>query len=220
MYRDALPQEAIAPHETRRNTPNISGRTFEVLICKGDPFKSLFPLPKPQGSIQNAWAMRDQFLNLGKDLWNLRSFLNRWGLWWNARGYEQSIFQPSHDFLLIHQHHLWDSQETYRRALTGTARNRLHSGSSLNLIRSDVPPYFFIEASNCDEAIKATITIDHLSKITFGICKRNDCRTLFEFTTKQRRLYCTPHCAHLANVRKLRAKKKAAKSGRKSNDKS
>lgn len=212
MNRDDLPQEVIASDETRRNSPNISGRTFEVLICQHEMFRSLFPLTKPLGSAQNAWIMRDQFLNLGRDLWDLRLFLNRWGVWSSIRGYERPIFAPSHGFLLIHPHQLWGLQATYRQALTGSARKWLRAGSSLNLIRGDVPPYFFIEVSNCDDAIKATITIDHLSRITFGICQRNDCRRLFEFTTKQRRLYCTPHCAHLANVRKLRAqKKKAAK---------
>ena len=93
-------------------------------------------------------------------------------------------------------------------------------GAFLNLTRNDVPPYFFIETSHCEEGIEATITIDKLSNVNFGICKRGDCRKLFEFTTKQRRLYCTPHCAHLANVRKLREQKKKARKGRKSNAKS
>jgi len=66
-------------------------------------------------------------------------------------------------------------------------------------------PYFSIEASECDAAIRATITIDHLTNSTFGICKRTDSRRLVEFTTKQKRMYCTPDCAHLANLRKQSA---------------
>jgi hypothetical protein len=72
-------------------------------------------------------------------------------------------------------------------------------------------PYFALERFGCEEAIKATITIHHLANEEFGTCKRNDCRKLFERITQQKRLYCSPKCAHLANVRKLRADARKAK---------
>jgi hypothetical protein len=216
--RSDLSDEVIAKYETKRNTPDLSGRYFHVLLCQDQSFRFLLPITKPEKPIRNPWIMRDEFLNLRKETRELQAFLNRWGWWWSSRGY--SVFQPSHDFVLIHPHQLWRLQDDYRRALTGSARSWLRMGAFLNLTRNDVPPYFFIETSHCEEGIEATITIDKLSNVNFGICKRGDCRKLFEFTTKQRRLYCTPHCAHLANVRKLREQKKKARKGRKSNAKS
>jgi len=77
-----------------------------------------------------------------------------------------------------------------------------------------------VELSYCEDAIKATLTIDHLGNVKFGICKRHDCRKLFKRKTAQKRVYCTPECAHLANVRKLRkAKAKSTVKGTKKNAK-
>jgi hypothetical protein len=122
------------------------------------------------------------------------------------------------DFFILHPHRLWELQAAYRKAMTSPASTWLRSGTSLNLIRDTEPPYFYIEMSECEDAIKATITIDHLSKVTFGICKRNDCRKLYECRTKQKRIYCGPYCAHLANVRKLRAAKKKLTSSKRRKD--
>ena len=46
-------------------------------------------------------------------------------------------------------------------------------------------------------------------KITLSRCALEDCRKLFEHTSKQKRIYCTQAHAHLANVRKSRIEKKS-----------
>jgi hypothetical protein len=208
MYRQDLPPEVLPKYETKDNSPDISDRTFAVLLCQKDEFRGLFPTSKPKGTTKSAWVMRDEFLHMPHEIWDLRRFLNRWGLWSTVHGYSPSNL----DFLVVHPHQVWRLQDTYRRALTGSAKAWLRSSRSLYLIPTETAPYFSIEVSDCDAAIKATITINHLTESTFGICKRNDCRKLFEFTSKQRRLYCTPHCAHVANVREQRAKQKKATS--------
>jgi hypothetical protein len=210
MRREELPTEVIARHENKRTAPDISDRSFPVLLSEQPESASSFAVKKPDGAVKNAWAMRDEFLNLEHDPSKLRMFLDRWGSWRPRFAHRMSDPSTLNDSLLILPHDIWRLQELYRRALTGSARNWLRSVGGLGLVQSDVPPYFSIEVSDCESAIRGTITIDHLSNSTFGICRRSDCRRLFEFTTKQRRYYCTPHCAHVATVRKSRAEKKKA----------
>ncbi len=65
-----------------------------------------------------------------------------------------------------------------------------------------------IEATDVVTAILATIYVDRLSGKKFGFCARPDCRKYFEVTSKHKRKYCTPDCAHLQTVRRLRARRK------------
>ena len=129
---------------------------------------------------------------------------------------QMSRSQDSFPGVLISPHRLWSLCDAYIKAAAGSPRSWLTSATPLSLKETDKIPYFIVERSYCEDAIKATITIDHLSKVKFGICKRHDCRKFFKRTTLQKRLYCSPECAHLANVRKLRKeKKKAGAEGRK-----
>jgi hypothetical protein len=195
------------------NTPDMEGRElFEVLVCPLPEFMEILPHLdlRPEGVEKDAWKMRENFLNLPEDVFTLQRFLNRWGLWDSGRGYQ---FRLGHGkppgFILEHPHYLWKQREMYRKALAGKPIKWLATVNNLGLSQADKPPYFLVNRSYCAEAIKATITIDHLGAVTFRICKRDDCRKIFERTTGQKKLYCTTECAHLANVRKWRAQKKA-----------
>lgn len=240
MDRASIPPDVLLAHENHRNTPDVSGRWFTVLICQKPEFKDGYWVLKPGEVTKNAWIMRDEFLSLEADPdpvlgwdWSARQFLNKWGIWESGRGFtedwssrpirlmppsatlpEQKIDKP--DFVLVIPHLLKGQQERYRKALLpSNARPWLRS-HPLNLDTADEFPFFRVRRSYCTDAINATITIDHLADVQFGICKRNDCRKLFERVTEQKRFYCSPECAHLANVRKLRAQKKKLESkGRK-----
>lgn len=63
------------------------------------------------------------------------------------------------------------------------------------------------------DALRATIFLSRRQGFRWSRCARPDCPELFEQTTKHRRLYCSPTCAHLQAVRtyNANAKKKAAK---------
>jgi hypothetical protein len=211
-----LPAEVLQAHENRQNSPNIAGRTLIVLACPMPELGSILGAPAPKAVERDAWVMRDEFLNLKQDMEALRLFLNHWGLWDRSRGYEVGFLGEPHGFAMLFPHLLWERQEEYRKALTGKARKWLSTTSSLFLSYIKEPPYFVVRKSHCEDAIRSTITIDHLLNITFGICKRYDCRKLFERTTQQRRFYCSHGCAHVASVRKQRAdKKKLESKGRK-----
>ena len=160
--------------------------------------------------------MRDEFLELEEQSYNLRYFLNRWGLWNPTRGYSAGMSNHPHPFILAFPHLIWQQRRKYTRALTGPPGAWLKSANPLNFTQLDQPPYFLVERSYCQDAIEATITINKLADAKFGICKREDCGKLFTRRTDQTRFYCSPECAHLANVRKLRAEKKKSESkGRK-----
>lgn len=223
--RTDIPTEVLQPHENILNTPDISGREFAVLACPMPEFEKLFSLLKPDGPARDAWVMQREFFDMEQDVSILRRFLNRWGLWNGQRGYTVGYLgqssppegmaqriSPRLSFALVIPHLLWEQREKYKSALAGKPRAWLGKSSHLSFNTINEPPYFLVERSYCQDAIEATITIDHLSNVEFGICKRDDCRKLYERTTEQKRLYCCPECAHLANVRKLRAQKKKLES--------
>ncbi len=216
IERSNVPPDYLQPHETPDTTPDISGREIELLVCGSPDSEGLLSSWKPDEILRNAWDMRDQFFALEEDIYATRQFLNRWGLWNFAPLYESRNSLRRHPFVLLFPHRLWAMRDSYIKAAAGSPRAWLSAATPLSLKETDKIPYFIVERSYCEDAIKATITIDHLSNVKFGICKRHDCRRFFKRTTLQKRMYCSPECAHLANVRKLRkVKKKAESKGRK-----
>ena len=203
-----IPDDALRPHENRRNTPDISGRHFTVLASPRPGLASGSWAPKSGGIAKDAWKMRDEFLNLKPETNALCLFLNHWGLWDRERGYARRFFGELQDVAIVIPHLVWKRREQYRSALVGKPRKWLSTTSSLFLSESKEPPYFTVQRSYCEAAIRTTITIDHLSKAEFGICRLINCRKLYKRETKQKRMYCTTAHAHLANVRKSRAEKK------------
>ena len=214
-----IPGGVLSANEKRANSSNraIEGRQFDVLACPLPEFESsLFQL-KPEGTVKDAWRMRDEFFKLEEETWALSPFLSRWGLWDYKRGYHPAgvAYGPKAEpFVLVFPHLVWERREQFRRALAGKSHTWLSTARPLSLTTANEPPYFSVARNYCEEAIEATITIDLLNKAKFGICKRKDCRNLFQRETKQKRLYCSLKCAHLANVRKLRAEQKKAEAKR------
>lgn len=228
MYRDDIPQDVLPSAENRRTSPDISGRTFSVLVCSKPEFKSLFPQSGPGDAIKNAWAMRDEFLNLdGADsddpfdwLWSLRQFLNRWGLWAPGLGYHVGVLSAElPGFAVAFPHQLRERREEYRKALERkNARKWLSTTPPLNFTTIDEWPHFLAERFYCDEAIRTTITIDHLADRKFGFCKR--CGKQFEQETAHKKNYCSRQCIQAAGVKRWRDKqRKASRKGAKHNAK-
>lgn len=242
MSRSSIPPDVLPAHEDYRNTPDIAGRQFQVLICREPEFIEGIWAMKPGDVTKNAWIMRDEFLSLEADPelgwnWSARRFLNKWGLWgfdkgyveiWNHAGLypnlaalaglgtKQRMDKP--DFVMVVPHLLKEHQEWYRKALLPT--------NAINWLRLHPPhlesakefPFFRVHKSYCSDAIEATITIDHLAKRQFGICKR--CHRVFERETKHKKNYCSERCFNAAGVQRWREKqRKAAKKGAKRNAK-
>ena len=231
MDRASIPPDILQPHENYRSTPEISGRSFQVLICQKPEFKDPFSRLNPGAVTKNAWLMRDEFLNLEEDPesgwgWSVWQFLNKWGLWESHSGFvkdwnsmplrltapsaslpEQRIDEP--DFVLVMPHLLKEEQGKYRRAiLQSNARSWLRS-HPLSLDTANEFPFFRVRRSYCRDAIEATITIDHLEGIRSGICKR--CHRVFEKEKKYRMSYCSRHCANAASVERFREKQRKGK---------
>ena len=218
MNRDDLPPDCLQPHENPESTPHILGRRFDLLACRLPAMEGPDCFIQPEEIVRDAWDMRAQFFALKDDLNATSQFLNRWGLWSFQLVREPS---PSHELFpcaLISPHRLWSLRDAYIKAAASSPRSWLTTATPLRLKETDKIPYFIVERSYCEDTIKATLTIDHLGNVKFGICKRHDCRKLFKRKTAQRRLYCTPYCAHIENVRKIRkAKAKLTGKGTKKN---
>ena len=203
LLRTSLPPGLISHWENPSPKSDISGRRFEVLVYVDPKIRDMLWRPVPGNSVKNPWEMRDEFVNLPHDIRNLQKFLDRWGVWERGVGYEVGFSDTPVGCLIIYPHVLWDLQLEFRNALTSSSRRWL-SKASLFLKKLSVPPYFTVEESFCASAIRATITLDHLGRARFGICKRHDCRRLFERISKQKRIYCGHACAHVANMREQR----------------
>lgn len=218
MFRADIPHDVLSPRENRKTSPEIAGRSFPVLVCTEPEFKGLFPSwAKPGDAAKNAWVMRDDFLNLPEDeadasawLWGLRRFLNRWGLWNCERYFGVMSGTAMPRFALAFPHLLRAKRQEYRKSLESrNARKWLSTAPPLSFRPMDEPPYFLVERFYCEDAIQATITIDHLKERRFGFCKR--CGKQFEQETEHRMYYCSRTCASAASVKRWRDKQREAK---------
>lgn len=233
MERASIPPKVLQAHENCHNTPDVSGRSFLVLICQKPEFKDSPWGLKPEDATKNAWLMSDEFLNLGDDpeeddpewSWVLSvwRFLNKWGIWESGRGFredwsalpmrimspsaslpEQKIDKP--DFVLVIPHLLKEQQGKLRRAvLPSNARPWLRS-HPVSLDTANEFPFFRVRRHYCRDAIEATITIDHLGEIKHGICKR--CHKVFEKEKKYKMSYCSRTCANAASVERFRERQR------------
>jgi hypothetical protein len=215
--RAAIPSHVLLSHESRSTTPDIAGREFDVLTSPIQEDEGYFQRLGPEHVEKNAWAMRDDFFNLSQEDEFVRRFLNRWGIWNYSFDFIRGASLKGSGLRVVFPHLLWEERERLRNALIDSPCAWLSKASPMSFRQVDTRPYFLVERSYCDDAIKATITIDHLANLKFGICKLNTCRKFFERETRQKKVYCSQKCAHTANVRKLRAQQKKAESKREKN---
>lgn len=239
--RKTIPPDVLQAHENYSNTPDVSGRSFQVLICQKPEFKDRLWELTPGDVTKSAWIMRDEFLNLTEDSefgwdWSARRFLNKWGLWelgtgfvkvWDSATYQNLVAlatlftrerTDTPGFTVVMPHLLKEQQARYRKALlpsNGRAWLRSHP---LNLSTADKYPFFRVNKSYCSDAIETTITIDHLAERKFGICKR--CHKVFEKETNHEKNYCSKACINAATVQRWRERQREmAKKGAKRNAK-
>lgn len=241
MDRASIPPDVLQPHENHRNTPDVSGRSFQVLICQKPEFKDGLWALKPGEVTKNAWVMCNEFLKLEADPelgwdWSARRFLNKWGIWESGKGYSEdwvsrplagflppSTSVPEHkddrpDFVLVSPHLLKEQQEKYAKDRLPSNRLPWLRSHPLSLDTAVEFPFFRVRKSCCADAIEATITIDHLAGLEFGICKR--CHKSFQKETRHKKKYCSEPCFNAAGVQRWREKqRKEAKKGAKRNAK-
>jgi hypothetical protein len=100
---------------------------------------------------------------------------------------------------------IWEFQRRCRDGLKSPAYKWLAEAQKLFLVTSRPKyPHFLSTASNCQDAIRTTITLDLLRKVKFRICARPDCASPFPVENRHRRKYCRQYCAHIESIRKQR----------------
>lgn len=65
-----------------------------------------------------------------------------------------------------------------------------------------------IETNDVISSILTTLQIDHVRGAKFGACASKGCPRFYEITSQHKRKYCSPECAHLETVRRLRKRQK------------
>lgn len=204
---------------SEKNLSNPIGRQFPVFISEqfcttsfvmGSYLRS--DSAKPERKSKNAWAMRDEILNIGKgsedeQIQDLLFLLNKWGLWWMwPHNPEDALAKRMNQFWGISfafPHLILKDCEKYRQSLLPkNAKKWLSKAEPLNVVQTNKPPYFLVERDDCARAIEATITVDHLSGRRFGFCQR--CGKQFEQETQRKKNYCSRACISAANIQHWR----------------
>jgi len=189
---------------SENNLRNPIGRQFPVFASD---------TPKSERKTKNAWAMRDEILNItnkneDEQVHDLLLLLNKWGLWWMwADAPKDSLLMrrvnPFLGMSFAFPHLILRDCEKYRQALLPKNAGKWFSKAELlNVVQTNKPPYFLVERYDCARAIEATITIDHLSGRRFGFCQR--CGKQFEQETQRKKNYCSRTCINAATVQHWR----------------
>ena len=222
MQRKELPAGLLRPDETPFSTPDIAGRDFVALVSDMQESTGILRHSSPgeKEKERNVWTMRESFFSLKPSISELKTFLNRWGMWNSERHYEANGFSlQSRSLALVVPDAIWRQREAYRKALEGSARSWLRKASPLTFSSLDEWPHFLVERSTCQSAIEATITVDHIRDAKYGFCKR--CRAMFERDTLHKKSYCSRKCIQADATARWRAnqRKQAKKQGGKKNAK-
>lgn len=219
MPRKELPDGLLRKDETPTTALDIAGREFVVLVSQlpeyaNVPLQLTSSVKETERKKRNVWAMRARFFGLRPSVVDLKMFLNVWGPWDAERRYSgsRSSFKPL-PFALVVPDAIWRQREAYRKALSGSARSWLRTAKPLTFSTLEEWPHFLVERSTCQDAIEATITIDHMRDAKYGFCKR--CRGMFERDTLHKKNYCSRKCIQADATARWRAnqRKEAKKQG-------
>ncbi|MGA3136876.1 MAG: hypothetical protein ABSC88_12880 [Terracidiphilus sp.] len=177
---------------------------------------------KPAEESVDPYKMRDEFFDLKDDLDRLLVFVRKWGLW-DTRELsicpEETLEPISRNGIpCILPHLIWRKQTEYRKVLCAAPERWLSQPEKrIHIVQKAQKPYFFAnqrpfaDPEICQNAIVATITLDHLTGSRFRICAKPGCNRLFKPVRRQK--HCSRACAHAMAVQAYRdrAKKKVAK---------
>lgn len=222
--RNLIPSEILCAME-HGDIESAESQSFELLFSEIDTHEGKDPdfkrvpsakwgrlfldscLSRKPG-VHDPFEMFEQFMRLPRASGDQVDFMNRWGAWQPQFYYFGIGGKERVNTMFVSPALLWDWHSAFAAALVGKPADWLCSNPPLTFSHEATAPFSFVDTSYCEETIRAVITIKKLQGLSFGICKRHDCRIPFERTSRQKRLYCTPECAHLANVRQLRKKQK------------
>jgi hypothetical protein len=196
---------------------------FDVLLCMyPDGYDLNHP---PKARVIDPWQLRHDFLHLKPSSEALLKFLNYYGRWSPITAprlvdwafYDPRTREGNVDVLipsLAFESEIREEQTGIRNALKGAPGDWL-AKSSLSFGAQSKFPHYLSTDSTCLGAIRTSISIDFLRRVSFRICKRPDCGEPFAADRKGKQ-YCSQYCAHLVSVRRTRRElKKQASTGRK-----
>jgi CGNR zinc finger len=178
----------------------------------------------PRFGAFEAWMVREEFLSLETEA-DFLGFLNRVGSFSSHRDHGGWELDEFHVWQNIVRQFLISSPATWRpfvHKLVATFRSQ---GYDINRISSEIyvtntldfhlrfaaggpSQAAVIHVNSVVGAILATIQIDHLRRAKFGFCARPDCKKPFEITSSHKRQYCSPYCAHLESLRRMRERQR------------
>jgi len=156
----------------------------------------------------NVWGIRQEFLSLPRDKWQLLTFLDKTGIW------------HQHESGTVRVADFWRWQEVFQRMVVNAAEGYGWEdgfdvvGTDRRLSFPDLKVYplalgssEFVQAivMNTFDAIVASIHLDVIRGLKYRRCERDDCPDkIFEVTSGHERMYCSQRCAHVVDQRRRR----------------
>jgi hypothetical protein len=171
-------------------------------------------LPRPF----NPWSMRMAFFRIKRgDLKGLVSFLKKYGKWSDTPPEDPQQYWRVQDDLK----NILLEKPFYRELLRDKVERLfnepyaaffpwvVHEGVWVSRPKpaKSLVPRVALNASSCLDALRLSIEIDMARGVKFGQCARKDCRAPYPVTTRHKRLYCTPDCAHLVSEKRSAKKR-------------
>jgi hypothetical protein len=216
MYgrRVALPVRLIV-----RNWP-VVWRDISSRSGPGPDLEVVNRVGKPNRLVLDAWELRDEFLRARKDE-QLLSFLNKTGQFLVGPEYRKKKVYWEFQRLISDMLRLpplrWkEITKQYREYVAEWANPETRNGlvADLKFAVEDGLPIAQIFVVGTLRGIVASVHIDHLKRVPFGICQRSDCATPFPIMSQHQRKWCKPECGRVENQRRTRAQKPSKRSGR------
>jgi len=172
-------------------------------------------LDLPKRTLLDPWEVRKAFLAAGSDD-EMIGFLNQTGSFdGTTTGKAVWGFDDFREWQAVVKKMLRLHPANWRQKLPKIVRDQrkltfisLTSRLPVNFLWDRTKPYAVITTQNTLPAMLSTVFIDRLRGARIKFCARPDCGKEFRVVSNHNRDYCTPYCAHLESLRRLRARRK------------
>lgn len=169
----------------------------------------------PRTQYIDPWEVRRAFLAMSTEK-QIIDFLNQTGRFAFDSGPTGLWgFDDMREWQNIIKHLLKQHSSNWHESLPGRVADQrkllllnIATRLPINFLWEGKHPRGVITTTTTLSAILATVFLDRLRGAKIKFCARPDCKKEFRVVSTHKRYYCTPYCAHLESLRRLRAQRK------------
>jgi len=157
------------------------------------------------------WRLREEFLDVPRDIDAVIEFLNRSGIHWNpgVSFWADTDFYRWQNFIRKALFHRLESWPKLGQKFGPALLTELESSLLLAYKSGERHPVLGFVPQSPLQAILGTVLADKLIGSRFRVCGRVDCGRLFQLKRRPERKFCSHRCAHTQNMRDIRGTPKS-----------